>query len=129
MTSRSIAIVTVVLIVAGCAAGVLVPAGIGWDFANFYDAGRRMAAGQSADLYRADSFIAGEPPQAGMRFWGAPLSAAFYSPLSLFRPETALILFKLENVAVLGVALVLLYQYCRRFAGTDQDRQAAFAAA
>jgi hypothetical protein len=39
--------------------GILVPAGLGWDFANFYDTGRRAAAGQLMNIYDPTTTIAG----------------------------------------------------------------------
>src|SRR5437773_9151503 len=92
------------LIVIGCTIGILVPAGLGWDFANFYDTGHRVAAGQVADLYHADRSIEGQPTQGSMRFWGAPLSAALFAPLAFLRPQLALIVFKMQNIVVLLVA-------------------------
>src|SRR5687767_13195777 len=85
------------LIGAGCLVGIAVPAGLGWDFANFYDAGRRIAAGQVVDLYSPASPIAGQPPQGSTGFFGAPLSAVLYLPLAPFPARTALVLFKIQN--------------------------------
>jgi hypothetical protein len=98
-----------------CMIGISVPAGLGWDFANFYDAGRRVAAGQVVDLYQPDRAIDGAAPQGHMRFWSAPLSAVLLAPLSLLQPAAALAAFKLENAVALFVALWLLYAHCRRF--------------
>src|SRR5688572_27622302 len=84
--------ICLVLMAIGCAVGIIVPAGIGWDFANFYDAGRRVASGQAADLYNPDNLIAGQPPQGSTGFFGAPLSALFYVPLAWFDAGTALVL-------------------------------------
>jgi Glycosyltransferase family 87 len=116
------------LIIVGCTIGVFVPAGLGWDFANFYDAGHRVVAGQFADLYHADRWIAGQPTQGSMRFWGAPLSAALFAPLAFLRPERALIVFKVQNIVVLLAALTLLYRHARRFVTRGPDNAAAFAA-
>jgi glycosyl transferase family 87 len=134
MTQRSIArykgvsIAAVALVVVGCAIGIVVPAGLGWDFANFYDAGHRIAAGQSQDLYAQERPIAGQPPQGRMRFWGAPLSAALFAPLSRFPPETALIAFKVQNTIALFLGLWLLYRHCRRFVGDAPTDRWAFTA-
>lgn len=116
----------VFLIVVGCIVGVAVPAGLGWDFANFYDAGHRVVAGQITDIYHQERLIEGRPTQGHMRFWGAPFSSALFAPLALMRPEVALVAFKLENILALGVALALLYRHCRRFIGSDPRRIAAF---
>ena len=117
-----------VLIALGCTVGVVVPAGLGWDFANFYDAGHRVVARQTVDLYHQERPVAGGPTQGNMRFWGAPLSAALYAPLAFLRPELALIVFKLQNIMALAVALALLYRHCHRFLASDPARSAAFSA-
>jgi hypothetical protein len=119
---------SIALIVAGCVAGIAVPAGLGWDFANFYDAGRRAAAGQITDLYNPDSPIGGLAPQGQTGFFGAPLSAFFYVPLSPFSAETALVLFKIQNVLALGVAFVVLFAFYRPFVPADRLAQSRFAA-
>lgn len=111
----------VAAILAGCVVGILVPAGLGWDFANFYDAGHRVAAGQVDDLYQQHRPIEGRPPQGEMRFWSAPLSAALLAPLGWLSPETALVAFKVQNTLALLIALAVLYRHYRRFAGwTDE---------
>ncbi|MGH9854754.1 MAG: hypothetical protein ACREBD_33400, partial [Blastocatellia bacterium] len=74
--------VCLLLLLVGTVVGIMVPAGPGWDFANFYDTGRRVAAGQIGDLYNPDSLINGEKPQGGLGFYGAPISALLYAPLS-----------------------------------------------
>ena len=116
------------LILVGCLVGIVVPAGPGWDFANFYDTGRRVAAGDIQNIYNSDSLIAGEKPQGNMRFWSTPLSALFYVPLSYFSPTWALIIFKIENTIAYFVALTLLYLHYRKFAGNSLSAQWQFAA-
>ena len=120
--------VALALIAIGCAIGVAVPAGTGWDFANFYDAGHRVVARQVADLYRQERPIGGQSPQGRMRFWSAPLSAALFAPLALLPPERALIAFKLQNVMALALALALLYWYVERFVVNDPNESAKFRA-
>lgn len=93
------------------------PAGLGWDFANFYDAGRRAAAGQIADLYRPAGLIAGEPPQGTLAFWSAPLTAWLYAPLAVLPPRAALAVFKLQNLLAYLAALAALYLLHRPLAG------------
>lgn len=112
----------------GSLLGIVVPAGIGWDFANFYDAGRRVAAGQAHDLYDPATAIGGASPQGSMRFWGTPLSAAFYVPLSWFPAGTALVLFKIQNVLAFAVAFAVLFAFHRRFASDRAIGQLRFAA-
>jgi hypothetical protein len=126
-TSRRLTWLFIGLATAGCLIGIMVPAGLGWDFANFYDAGRRAAAGQIDDIYDSTSLIAGEPPQGQMRFWGPPISAFFYAPMSAFAPDEALVLFKTQNVLAYTAALLLLFGSCRRFVSDSASARWEFA--
>jgi hypothetical protein len=124
------------LILAGSGVGIVVPAGSGWDFGNFYDTGRRVIAGQIQDIYHAERLIGGEPPHGKMRFWGTPISAWLYAPLGYLSPTWALIVFKIQNTLAYFVALLLLYFHNRKFVGglfpldktQDKLAQAKFAA-
>jgi hypothetical protein len=116
------------LLAVGAAIGIAVPAGLGWDFANFYDTGRRAAAGLYDQLYDPSSSIAGAAPQGSMQFWGAPISALFYVPLAALPPATALLWFKVENTLALALGLVLLFRHVRRFADPSPLGQWRFAA-
>ena len=118
----------IVAIVIGCVIGIIVPAGLGWDFANFYDAGRRVVGGQASDLYSPQSAIAGQPPQGSTGFFGTPLSAFFYVPLAFFSAKTALILFKIENVLAFAAVFILLLNYYRRFITGTPLEQSRFTA-
>lgn len=124
-TARRVATLAIGLTLLGCVIGILVPAGLGWDFANFYDAGRRIVAGEAGNLYLPESSIGGLPPQGTLGFFGTPLSAVFYAPMGMLSPEAALMLFKLSNVlAILGTC-VLLFQALQRLrpAGSgERDR-------
>jgi hypothetical protein len=84
------------------------PWGLRWDFAQVYDTGHRVSVGEFDNLYRSTSAIAGRPPLGVMRFWGAPAAGLLYAPLTWLDPESALRVFKLQNVAVYLIALVLL---------------------
>lgn len=112
----------------GILAGVLVPAGLGWDFANFYDTGHRVWAGQLADIYDPSTPIAGQSPQGGMAFWGAPLSAYAYAPLAWMPPAAALMVFKLVASAALITALLLLYRETAQATSPGSEARQAFAA-
>jgi hypothetical protein len=118
----------VLLILLGCVVGILVPAGLGWDFANFYDTGRRVAAGQIGDIYNSSSLIRGEPPQGEMGFWGTPVSAFLYVPLSWLAPSPALILFKIENSLACFAALSLLFVHGLKFVEATPTARWRFAA-
>jgi hypothetical protein len=127
-TWRLVLWLSIVLMLLGSITGIMVPAGTGWDFANFYDAGHRVAAGQTLDLYDPSLPIAGAPPQGAMRFWGTPISAFFYAPLSWFPAGTALVLFKIENVLALAASFALLFVFYRRFVAESADARIRFAA-
>ena len=95
--------------------GIIVPAGLGWDFANFYDAGRRILAGQVSDLYSPRTPIDGQSPLSIQGFWGAPLSAFLYVPFALVSPAVGLVLFKIQTAIFSLAALILLYRHCQQF--------------
>jgi Glycosyltransferase family 87 len=113
---RRVALAALAAMLAGFAVAVAVPAGSGWDFANFYDAGRRAAGGHIAELYRPEAPIGGEAPQGRLAYWGLPVTAWFFAPLAAFPPGVALVLFKLQNVAAYLAAFALLLALGRRFA-------------
>ncbi|MGH9901000.1 MAG: glycosyltransferase 87 family protein, partial [Pyrinomonadaceae bacterium] len=125
---RKLTALFLLLLLAGATAGVVVPAGPGWDFANFYDTGRRVAAGQVTDIYDPETLIDGERPQGDMRFWGTPVSALLYAPLGYLQPLTALAVFKIQNTLALFAALVLLYLHNRKFVDDTPEAQWRFAA-
>jgi hypothetical protein len=127
-TYRRLTRLFIFLMLAGCLAGIIVPAGLGWDFANFYDAGRRIAAGQSEDLFDAARLIDGAAPQGTMYFWGTPISAFLYVPLSWFPAETALVLFKIQNVLAFAAAFGVLFAFCQAFLPDSRSARSEFAA-
>jgi hypothetical protein len=87
------------------------PWGLRWDFAQVYDTGHRVTAGEYDNLYRSTSPIEGQPPLGVMRFWSTPLAGVFYAPLSWFPPPAALRVYKLQNVAAYALALLLLVRF------------------
>ncbi len=125
---RLLAFVSFFLILAGSIIGIFTPAGSGWDFANFYDTGRRLACGQLSDLYHPERAICGKQPQGVLAFYGAPLSAYLYVPLSFFEPETALVLFKIQNTLAYFIAFLILYFHLCRFVPKNSDEQQKFIA-
>lgn len=126
--ARSLARTAIALLAAGCLLGIALPAGLGWDFANFYDTGRRVAAGQLADIYDASTPIAGEAPSTKLDFYGAPISAFLYAPLAALPARAALIGFKLAGSAALWAALWLLYREGRERLAGDSAAIARYAA-
>jgi hypothetical protein len=120
---RTAATVFLSLMIIGCVVGVAVPAGIRWDFAVFYDAGRRALAMDFAHLFDGHALIAGEPPQGTLQFWGAPISAFLYVPLAWLAPVWALTALKLQNVIAYLLGLYLLHAHLQPMAGkTDLDK-------
>lgn len=97
----------------GCLVVVFVPAGLGWDFANYYDAGHKALVGETANLYDDKALIDGEPPLGEMLFMSAPISSYFYTGLALFEPSTALVLFKIQNAVALLLAIGILFFHFR----------------
>jgi hypothetical protein len=63
-----------------------------------------------------------------MAFWGAPVSAWLYAPLSYVPPHWALVLFKIQNTLACYAALWLLYIHNRQFVDPTPVAQAKFAA-
>lgn len=84
--------------------------GIGLDFANFYDAGRKARAGEFADLYDPFAMIAGRPPLGNMTFYSAPITAWLYAPMAALPPRTAMLAFKAAGTVALFLALMLLWR-------------------
>lgn len=126
--NRRLTIAAVLLIAIGNAVAIAVPAGIGWDFANFYDTGRRVAVGEVGNLYDPGAPIAGQPPQGELGFYGTPLSAYLFVPMAGLSPRWALVVFKLENAVALLVALYLLFALHRRLVDRSAAAQWRFAA-
>ena len=116
------------LMLVGSIVGIVTPAGPGWDFGNFYDTGRRAAAGELQNIYDPLTPIAGQEPQGKMRFWGPPISAYLYVPLSWFQPLTALVIFKIENVLVFAATFVTLFLFYVRFVPGGEVGRWRFAA-
>ena len=110
------------------AAGIGNGEGLTWDFANYYDAGHKVAAGELATLYDPSAAIEGRPPQGRMAYLGPPLSAVLFVPLAWLTPQDALIAFKIENAVATVLAVALLF-WCHRRAGAASFGSArAFAA-
>lgn len=126
LTSDHISIAVALLLAAGIVAGIAVNAGSGWDFANFYDAGHKVVAGQMQDLYDPDVSIAGKPSQARLPYWGTPLSAFLLAPLAWMPPATALVVFKIQNSAALLLGLWLLYGFNKDFSESPKQYRALF---
>lgn len=127
--SRAVIVASVLLMLAVCAVGTALPMGIGWDFANFYDAGRKIATGQAADLYDPTVQIGGESPQGALSFYGTPISAYFYAPMAYFEPPTAMALFKIQNTMAYATAFLLLALWAGRGVADEPGAWIRFLAA
>jgi hypothetical protein len=104
-----ISVAVAAVLAAGIVAGILVPAGSGWDFANFYDAGHKVLAGQLQDLYYPLARIEGKPPQGQLAFYGVPLSALLFAAMAWMPPGAAMIAFKAQATGAILLGLWLLY--------------------
>jgi hypothetical protein len=108
--------------------GVLNTRNLKFDFANFYDAGRRAAAGEFATLYDAKAPIAGQEPFGGMSFYSAPLTSFLFVPMAGLPPFTATFLFKLAGAVAQLAGLWLLWHRAARLSPSDDRSRAVFAA-
>ena len=118
--------VAVAVILAATLHGILVHRGLGLDFANFYDAGRKAKAGEFGSLYDPFATIAGEPPFGNMTFFSLPFTSYFYWPLAQMGPVNAAIAFKVFSAGSIFAGLGLLYRHYRAFAGQDDRAQALY---
>jgi hypothetical protein len=128
LVSRGIIVLGLVLIGLGCLGGIIVPAGPGWDFANYYDAGHKALVGQIPDLYDKYALIEGRPPQGAMAFLGAPITSYLFVPLALVSPALALVLFKIENTLCLWLSLALIWRHVHAAAGPSRHDQIVYTA-
>jgi hypothetical protein len=102
--------------------------GLKWDFANFYDAGHKVIAGETHNLYDPSAPIEGKPAQGQTPFYGTPLSAVLYAPLAWFPPHVALLLFKIQGTLANLAGIVLLYWKQKRFGEVLFGNKALFLA-
>jgi len=110
------------------AVGITNGEGLKWDFANFYDAGHKVLAGEIQNLYDPTASIEGGAPQGKKAYYGTPLSAALFVPLALFSPDVALFVFKVQNTLANLAAIFLLYWQSRRFGEASFRGRSAFLA-
>lgn len=116
------------IILAATIYGILDLRGLGLDFANFYDAGRKAASGEFQSLYDPFALIKGEKPFGHMLYFSAPMASYFFAPLAWLPPVQAAYMFMTIGAACIFLGLALLYR--RLSNGTDQaaeDRGAFFA--
>ena len=110
----------IVVLVAACVLVVVRPSvGLHWDFANYYDAGRKVLYGQIGDLYNEFALIGGRQPQGRMAFASTPITAYLHAPMALLPPTYALAAFKFSGLAATAAALWLIW---RRVRGPEEGR-------
>lgn len=99
-----------ILILVILAHGIFAPRGLYLDFANFFDAGQKVAAGELVNLYDEFAQIGGNAPYGNMRFFGTPISAYAYAPLAAFPPNLAAIIFKVFSTICILSGLFIFYR-------------------
>lgn len=94
-------------------------AGVSWDFVNFYNAGRRIAAGQLNELYAAPLSVGGEPVAGTglLQYVGFPISAVVFAPLGALPVRWALLTLKTACAACFALGLTIIYKHCRDHVG------------
>lgn len=100
-------------ILAGSIAGVLIERDIRGDFGNFYVAGQKALFGETEELYDNFALVQGKKPFSYMAFLSAPITSYLYVPLAIFEPHFAAILFKAAGTICLWLGLFLLYRHLR----------------
>lgn len=118
--------VAIAIILAATVHGILVHRGLGLDFANFYDAGRKARAGEFGGLYDPFATIAGEPPFSNMTFFSLPLTSYFYWPLAWMGPAKAATVFKIFSAVSVFAGLGLLYRHYQPFVRQDDRERALY---
>ncbi len=90
-------------------------AGMYWDFINFYNAGRRLVGGRSAELYAAVDPLFDEPrlPEGMLSYVGFPISALLFGPLGFFGPRLALFAFKVACSVAAGLGVAVMVRHVR----------------
>ncbi|PWE32921.1 hypothetical protein DDZ14_07470 [Maritimibacter sp. 55A14] len=124
--SRFAGYLAIALILAGSLAGIEMQRGLGFSFSAIYDAGQRVLAGATADLYNAAAPIGGETPLGRTTYPGTPLASLLFTPLAQFEPRLAMTLYKLAGTLCLWTGLVLLYRHMRQFAGASPAERSHF---
>ncbi|PWE32942.1 hypothetical protein DDZ14_07575 [Maritimibacter sp. 55A14] len=83
--------------------------GLGLDFANFYDAGRKAWHGELNTLYDPMASIDGQPPFGNMLFFSAPVSSYLFAPFGILEPIPAALSFMTLGAVCMFCGLGLLY--------------------
>ena len=99
------------VLAAGIVAGIVVPAGPGWDFANFYDAGHKILAGQIAGPIHPAALIEGRAPEGHLAYYGTPVSALLFAPLAWVPPSGGDGVFKSQGaIAILDRTMAAVFR-------------------
>ncbi|MHC4473648.1 MAG: glycosyltransferase 87 family protein, partial [Planctomycetota bacterium] len=128
MIQRRLTVLLLACMLVGAAIGTFVElGGVGWDFANYYNAGLKVLSGQPVDVYDPDATIDGRLPEGTRKFLGTPLTAVFSVPLALMPRPTATVAFKLESTVAILLGLLLLYLHLRRIRASPPAGERSFA--
>lgn len=87
--------------------GLITPWGLGLDFANFYDIGRKARLGEYDTLYDHMALIGGEKPLGNMKYLSPPITSWFFTPLSFMTPHVATFVLKALGAAAVIAGIVL----------------------
>ena len=103
--------------------GLITPWGLGLDFANFYDIGRKARLGEHDTLYDHMALIGGEKPLGNMKYLSPPITSWFFVPLSFMTPHVATFVLKALGVAAVVAGVV---HFRRQISPLITDRAAFF---
>lgn len=103
--------------------GLITPWGLGLDFSNFYDIGRKARLGEYDTLYDHMALIGGEKPLGNMKYLSPPITSWFFTPLSFMTPHVATFVLKALGAAAV-IAGILLFR--RQISPLITERAAFF---
>jgi glycosyl transferase family 87 len=88
------------------------PAGFKWDFINFYNTGARVFHGESENIYKPKTQVAGHQPHGypdtRMHYVGLPISTVVLAPFGALEPRPALVAFKAACALSFAVGIFVL---------------------
>ena len=106
-----LALVLILLLVRTSMA-VASPAGLKWDFINFYNTGARVFHGESENIYKPRTQVAGHQPHGypdtKMHYVGLPISTVVLAPFGALEPRPALVAFKAACALSFAAGIFLL---------------------
>lgn len=114
------------IILAATIYGILDLRGLGLDFANFYDAGRKAVYGEFQSLYDPFAPINGEKPFGHMLYFGAPVTSYIFAPLGMLPPVQAAHSFMTIGAACIFLGLRLQYMRILQCVEQSAEQRATF---